>query len=194
VAAAGALNQPRAGPGGEEFEGMQTREIALGIAAATVIVAGGLVLLARAPSDEPPYVTPSNEPLTIAVSDAPAPRAAPDPHRDALSVAKIRELEAMSETFRNTTFVIAIRDAGYVCNELLRVYGGIDDSGKWTATCSEMLSYTVAVASNGALHVDPMLQYFDGLTPWVTIDKQNIVPAQPPPRLPPQQTLPPQPR
>ena len=174
---------------------MQTREIALGIAAATVIVAGGLALLARSPSDEPPTVPPSDEPLTIAVSDAPSSRAAaPSTVHEAQAAAKIRELEAMSETFRNTTFVIAIRDAGYVCNELLRVYGGIDDSGKWTATCSEMLSYTVAVASNGALHVDPMLQYFDGLTPWVTIDKQNIVPAQPPPRLPPQQTLPPQPR
>jgi len=184
AAAAASLNEPNSEPG-EEFEGMQTREIALGIAAATVIVAGGLVLLARAPSDEPPYVTPSNEPLTIAVSDAPAPRAAPDPHRDALSVAKIRELEAMSETFRNTTFVIAIRDAGYVCNELLRVYGGIDDSGKWTATCSEMMSYTVAVASNGTLRVEPMLQYFDGLSPRVIQQfDDNDVPAPPPRRQP----------
>ena len=67
----------------------------------------------------------------------------------------------MSETFRNTTFVIAIRDAGYVCNELLRVYGGIDDSGKWTATCSEMLAYTLGVMANGDLRVEPMMQYFD---------------------------------
>ena len=163
---------------------MQTREIALGIAATTVIVAGALVLLARSPSDEAPPSAPSSEPLTIAVSDATrAP--APAQHHDAQAAAKVRELEAMSETFRNTTFVIAIRDAGYVCNELLRVYGGIDDSGKWTATCSEMLSYTVAVASNDTLRVEPMLQYFDGLSPWVTIDKQNIVPAQPPTRTPP---------
>ena len=187
AAAAASLNEPNSEPG-EEFEGMQTREIALGIAAATVIVAGGLVLLARAPSDEPPYVTPSNEPLTIAVSDAPAPRAAPDPHRDALSVAKIRELEAMSETFRNTTFVIAIRDAGYTCNELLRVYGGIDDSGKWTATCSEMLAYTVGVTANGTLHVDPMLQYFDAQTP-MRIDQNG-----PPSTRPLRDSLPPETR
>jgi len=165
---------------------MQTREIALGIAATTVIVAGGLALLARSPSVEPPPVAPSNEPLTIAVSDAPALRAAaPSVVHEAQAAAKIRELEAMSETFRNSTFVIAIRDAGYVCNELLRVYGGIDDSGKWTATCSEMMSYTVAVASNGTLRVEPMLQYFDGLSPAI-IDRQNIVPAPPPPpRTPP---------
>ena len=163
---------------------MQTREIALGIAATAVIVAGGLALLARSPSDEPQPIAPSNEPLTIAVSDAPR-AVAPAAHHDAEAAAKVRELEAMSETFRNTTFVIVIRDAGYVCNELLRVYGGIDDSGKWTATCSEMLSYTVAVAGNGTLRVEPMLQYFDGLSPAVIIDKQNIVPAQPPLRTPP---------
>ena len=69
----------------------------------------------------------------------------------------------MSETFRNTTFLIAIRDSGFVCNELLRVYGGIDTSAKWMATCSEMHAYTVSVASTGTLQVEPMLQYFDGV-------------------------------
>ena len=67
----------------------------------------------------------------------------------------------MSETFRNTSFLIAIRDAGYTCNDLLRVYGGVDNSGKWTATCSEMLAYTVGVTGAGTLHVAPLLQYFD---------------------------------
>jgi hypothetical protein len=152
------------------------------IATAAVVVVGGLVLLARAPGDDAPPVARSDETIAIAVSDTPAP--ADDPPaliHDAPAAAKIRELEAMSETFRNTTFVIAIRDAGYVCNELLRVYGGIDDSGKWTATCSEMLAYTVAVTANGALRVDPLMQYFDGVSPGSNIQKDNIVPAQPPP-------------
>src|SRR5690242_16591331 len=113
-------------------------------AAAAVVVAGALVLLTRGPSDEPALVAPSNEPLTIAVSDPRVQRVnVPALAHDAPAAVKIRELEAMSETYRNTTFVIAIRDAGYTCNELLRVYGGVDDSGKWTATCSEMLAYTV---------------------------------------------------
>jgi hypothetical protein len=159
---------------------MQTREIALGLAAATVIVTAGLVLLlARAPSEEPPLAAPSNEPLTIAVSDPPAQRViVPALAHDAPAAVKIRELEAMSETYRNTTFVIAIRDAGYTCNELLRVYGGIDNSGKWTATCSEMLAYTVGVTSIGTLHVDPLLQYFDAQ--WgVRIDQSgpNTIPS-----------------
>ena len=162
---------------------MQTREIALGIAAATVIVAGGLALLAGSPSDEPPLAAPSNEPLTIAISDAPRRAEAPAPVHDSQAAAKIDELEAMSETFRNTSFLIAIRDAGYTCNELLRVYGGIDDSGKWTATCSEMLAYTVGVMANGTLHVEPMMQYFDGLAPAV-VPNETIVPV-PPRRSPP---------
>ncbi|HXS78768.1 MAG TPA: hypothetical protein VN818_00730 [Gammaproteobacteria bacterium] len=144
---------------------MQTREIALGIAAAAVIVAGGLVLLARERSDpllpvvqpaESEAAVPTDAPLTLAV--------APAPSADAVIAAKVRELEAMSETYRNTTFVIAIRDAGYTCNELLRVYGGFEESGKWTATCSQMLAYTVGVAGNGALRVEPMNVYWDGVT------------------------------
>jgi hypothetical protein len=171
---------------------MQAHWIASAIAVAAVIAAGALVLLARAPSDEPPLAAPSSEPLTIAISDTPTPRAgAPAPPNDE-AAAKVRELEAMSETYRNTTFVIAIRDAGYTCNQLLRVYG-IDDSGKWTVTCTELLGYTIGVTAGGALRVEPMMPYFDGLSPGVTIQNDNIVPAQPPPRLPPQ-TLPPQPR
>ena len=165
---------------------MQAHWIASAIAVGAVIVAGGLVLLARAPGDEPPLVAPSREPLTIAISDPPKPSAvAPAPPNDALAAAKVRELEAMSETYRNTTFVIAIRDEGYTCNQLLRVYG-IDDSGKWTVTCTELLGYTIGVAGNGALRVEPMMPYFDGLSPGVGIQNDNVVPAQPPPRLPPQ--------
>ena len=155
------------------------------IAAAAVIAAGGLVLLMRAPGDDAPPAARSDETFTIAASHkTPAPADLPAMAHDAPAAVKIRELEALSETFRNTTFVIAIRDAGYVCNELLRVYGGIDDSGKWTATCSEMLSYTVAVMADGGLHVEPMLQYFDGNGP-------ATVPQEPGPGRQPQQLLPP---
>jgi hypothetical protein len=164
---------------------MQAPWIASAIAVAAVIVAGGLVLVARGPNDGPSAVRPPDEPLTIAVSDTSTPNTgAPAPPND-VQAARVRELEAMSETYRNTTFVIAIRDAGHTCNQLLRVYG-IDDSGKWTVTCTELLGYTIGVTGNGALRVEPMMPYFDGLSPGVTIQNDNIVPAQPPPRLPPQ--------
>ena len=147
---------------------MQTQTIRRGVAAAAaVIVAAAVVLLARGPSDAPTAVqlheservAPKDPPLTLAVADTPA------PSQDALAAAKVRELEDMSETFRNSTFLIAIRDAGYNCNQLLRVFGGINDSMTWTATCSEMLAYTVRVAQAGVLHIEPTLDTLDSL-PW----------------------------
>ena len=156
---------------------MQANTIPRAIAVAAVVVAGGLVLLARAPSNLPlPIVHPADR--EAATTDAPVVLAvAPTPSDEAVIAAKIRELEAMSETFRNTSFLIAIRDSGYTCNELLRVYGGFEESGKWTATCSEMLSYTVGVAGNGALRVDPMNVYWDGIARPVI--QQSNEPVQP---------------
>ena len=77
--------------------------------------------------------------------------------------AKLDELRAMSETFRNTTLLIAIREAGYLCSEVVSVYGGIGDSTTWTVSCREVLAYAVGVNHEGALRVEPTLQYLDGL-------------------------------
>ena len=171
---------------------MQAQTTSRAIAAGAVIVAAGIVLLARRPSDAPlPTVQPPD--ISLAVANEPRRRVVEEPPAAvdaALVEAKVRELEALSETFRNSTFLIAIRDAGYVCNNLLRVYGGFDDSGKWTATCSEMLSYTVSVAGNGTLHVEPMWLYFDGTGPATLPSDQG--PGQPRLLFPPQE-LPPQP-
>jgi hypothetical protein len=162
---------------------MQSQAMPRTIAAGAVIVAAGLVLVTRVPRDEPLPVVPSRAIEAAAPSDAPVvlavaePTAAPN---DALAAAKVRELEELSQTFRNTTFLTAIRDSGFVCIELLRVYGGVDDSGKWTATCSEMLAYTISVAGTGTLRVEPMLQYFDSPLPWVP---QPDSPPGPPPQL-----------
>jgi hypothetical protein len=131
-------------------------------AAGAVIAAVLLVQLARVPSNEsspalfdvsPPPAR--EEPAALVVAEPAASQT------EALATAKQRELEAMSETFRNTTFLIAIRNAGFACNELMRVIGGFDGSSKWLSTCSEMLSYTIAVANDGTLRVAPMLQYMD---------------------------------
>jgi hypothetical protein len=171
---------------------MQVPTIPRVVAAAAVIGGAGLVLLlSRAPTDEPSETLPreTSAPAdsgattqVAAVEQATMPQEAP-------AAAKVRELEAMSENFRNTTFLIAIRDAGFVCSQLMRVYGGIDTSAKWVVTCSEMHAYTVGVASTGRLHVEPTLQYFDGLVP--RIEQDSSVPE---PLLEPRPLGPPQPR
>ena len=127
------------------------------IAAGAVIAAVLLVLLARAPSDEASSRLSRVHCRRHARNPWRSPWRNSGAPRQTLAAAKQRELEAMSETFRNTTFLIAIRDAGFVCDELLRVFGGLDDSAKWMASCSEMHAYTVAVASDGTLHVAPTL-------------------------------------
>ena len=151
------------------------------LAASAVIVAAGLVLLLRSPGEqtgsevaEPIRVPAAERPVpTPAAAEQPTVAAAETP-----AAVKIRELEAMSETFRNTTFLIAIRDAGFVCNDLLRVHGGFDDSAKWLVTCSEMLAYPVGVAGDGTVHAEPFQQYFDGVGPRV-IEQQFDTPPQP---------------
>jgi hypothetical protein len=148
-----------------------------------VIVAAALVLLLRAPIDVPP-AAPAHARQPALQSAASTAADVGAEARETPADAKQRELEAMSETFRNTTLLIAIRDAGFICRELLRVYGNLDDSPKWLATCSDMLAYTVGVASNGALQVAPTLQYLDGIPQ--PIPREFSEPA---PRL---QTLPPQ--
>jgi hypothetical protein len=84
---------------------------------------------------------------------------------------KLEELRAMSETFRNTSFLIAIRDSGYLCSDLVSVYGGVGDSTTWTAACREMLAYTVRVSHIGTLLVEPTVQYLDAV-PGVPLPQQ----------------------
>jgi hypothetical protein len=98
--------------------------------------------------------------------EAVASRPAPEPVTSA-ERAKLEELRAMSETFRNTTFLIAIRDSGYLCSEVVSVFGGTGDSTTWTVSCREVLAYAVGVNHGGSLRVEPTLQYWDGLGPRV---------------------------
>jgi hypothetical protein len=152
------------------------------LAAAAVIVAAGVVLWPRdrPPRDEPPVPRSSttSSPSTPVSQPVPPRAAAP---REAAAAARLRELNQMSETFRNTTFLIAIRDAGFLCNQLLGVYGGINDSTTWTASCSEMLAYTVRVVQDGGLGIEPVLQHLDGLpfVPRLEGGGEIVLPPQP---------------
>lgn len=143
---------------------MRSQTLARGIAVGSVLVAAALVLVARLPSTAPPAVSAGDgaAPPSIATVTGDR-REAAAPQNDTRAADKIRELEAMSETFRDTTFLIAIRDAGFVCRELLRVSGGLDGAASWIATCSETMAYMIGVASNGTLRVEPFQQYFDGV-------------------------------
>lgn len=142
---------------------MSSVTLARTLAVTGVFVAASIMLFQRGrePSGvpEPPRsILPAPtrlaaQPTTVTSSDT----------ADSAATARLRDLNQMSETFRNTTFLIAIRDAGFVCNELLGVYGGVNDSTTWTASCSDMLAYTVRVAQSGGLGIEPVLQHLDRL-------------------------------
>lgn len=133
------------------------------LAGACLATAAGVAFLARRGEERPPEVEPAAERVPLATLDAPSPRQEPVPSEPA--AAKLEELRASSETYRGTTFLTAIRSAGFVCYDLAGVYGGFNDSATWTVSCADMLAYTVRVDASGALVVEPAAQYLDGLSP-----------------------------
>ncbi len=71
--------------------------------------------------------------------------------------------QALSETFRNTTFLLAIRDAGFLCEDVVASYHG--GGNVWTASCRDMRGYTIRVDEGAALLVEPVVHYFDAVVP-----------------------------
>jgi len=68
----------------------------------------------------------------------------------------------MSQSVRNSTFVIAIRAAGFMCEDVVDVYAGADVPA-WRARCRDSRAYYVRVADEGELAVEPTLDYFDSV-------------------------------
>lgn len=151
------------------------------LAGACLAAAGGAWLFR---GDDSPSTPDTAAPAHgLAAHSEPRPGAADTapPHEPA-ALARIAKLRAMSDAYRNTTFVAAIRSAGFLCYELGTVYGGVNDSTTWTVTCADMLAYTVRVDGGGKLVVEPMLQYWDGVPLPVQRDeraRRDLVPPLP---------------
>ena len=127
---------------------------ALGVAVAVYLT------LTRAPQTEripDPLSTATPAAEIVPTNEPPLPPAL----LTAAATAKVDELNISSETFRNTSFVIAIRRAGFVCDDVANVYQGDAASGTWRVSCRDMRAYTVGVADDGLLAVEPVLHYFD---------------------------------
>jgi hypothetical protein len=78
---------------------------------------------------------------------------------DALS--NLTDLAKLSETFRNTTFLIAIRDAGFACDDVIAAYQSGADL--WMASCRDLSGYEIHAAEADDLVVRPVASYFDSL-------------------------------
>jgi hypothetical protein len=71
------------------------------------------------------------------------------------------DVRAMSQTFRNATFLIAIRRAGYYCDDVVSATESAD--GAWVATCAGKGGYTIGVRAVDQFEVRPVVHYFDGV-------------------------------
>jgi hypothetical protein len=72
------------------------------------------------------------------------------------------ELRDASQTFRNSTLLIAIRRAGLYCADVVAAYESAD--GVWLASCSDVISYIVTL--RGAEQFDVhAIGYVDSVAP-----------------------------
>jgi len=85
------------------------------------------------------------------------------------------ELRGMSQSFRNGSFLIAIRRAGFFCEDVVSAVE--TTNGTWVASCADLLGYKVGVLGGDRFDVHPITHYFDGITP-VPINRD--APLEPP--------------
>ena len=69
----------------------------------------------------------------------------------------------MSQTFRNGSFLIAIRRAGYSCDDVVAATESAE--GGWVASCADKSGYTLSVRAIDQFDVRPIEHYLDGITP-----------------------------
>jgi hypothetical protein len=71
------------------------------------------------------------------------------------------QVRAMSPNFRNGTLLIAIRGAGYRCDDVVSATESAE--GVWVASCADKLGYTLSVRDVDRFDVQPIAHYFDGV-------------------------------
>jgi hypothetical protein len=105
----------------------------------------------REPSQEALSSVPSPASVTAEAPSADAKKPLVAPNRDG---ARLRE---MSQSFRNSTFLIAIRAAGFYCEDVAAAHETGD--GIWIARCTDVREYKVSARQSAELSVEPI--YFD---------------------------------
>jgi hypothetical protein len=75
--------------------------------------------------------------------------------------AAFAEVRAMSQTFRNGSLLVAIRRAGFYCDEVVAADESAD--GVWLASCMDRRGYALIVRSVNQFDVRPIAHYFDSV-------------------------------
>ncbi len=77
--------------------------------------------------------------------------------------------ENASETFRNTSLLMAIRDAGFKCDDVVAAHRS-SGGALWTANCRDLHGYLLETGEPGGLRVQPIPTYFDAVDRPVRLD------------------------
>lgn len=85
------------------------------------------------------------------------------------ATAKVGALLAMPESYRNTTFLIAIRDAGFTCTNVIGVARGSGEVGAWRVGCDGAMAYWLGVDDAGKLVINPVA-YGDSVGPQLPLE------------------------
>ena len=133
------------------------KRVAVVLIVAAAAVAGAAWFL-REPAAFAPTQAPAREVAHAAIAAAPAPADSP-------ASRKLDEVRAMSETVRNSTFVIAIRTAGYVCEDVIGVDQAEAGAPAWRARCPDLRAYLLSVGDDGGLGVEPTVDHWDSVVP-----------------------------
>jgi hypothetical protein len=97
------------------------------------------------------------EPSAGAESEATA------PEREAPISGESVGLAEMSDRFRNAALTAAIREGGFVCDDVVDAIRSADDV--WIASCRNMINYRVDVTEERSLIARPVASYFDQVGP-----------------------------
>lgn len=132
------------------------------------VVAAVFVSVSWRPALLPPVLDRSKDdvaPESVSVETPNGERIVESDARDAVRRGeRLGNLAEMSESFRNTTFLIAIRDAGFVCDDVVAAHQ--TDADIWMASCRDLgISYKIDVSETDELVVRPVASLFDGLQP-----------------------------
>jgi hypothetical protein len=80
----------------------------------------------------------------------------------------IAKLEAASESFRNTSFLLAIHEAGFVCEVVSQAQRVTEAGDSWRVECPRSIAFAVAVDDEGTLRITPIPDAFDAIVPFVS--------------------------
>jgi hypothetical protein len=113
--------------------------------------------------DETTASSPLQTPGSVTDGDAVADRG--DVTREPTTI----DLRDVSQTFRNSTLLFAIRRAGFYCADVVSALEGAQ--GVWLASCSDPIGYIVTLRGAEQFDVHP-IGYIDSVAP-VPVDRDR---------------------